>query len=552
MKSQFVAGTAIIAGERDSGIRVRQNNLHAVMAVANVIRSSLGPQGLDKLLVDDIGEVLITNDGATILDQLDVKHPAGKLIIQLAGLQDREVGDGTTSVVLIAAELLKGAYDLIIKGIHPTNIITGYRTAAKQAVKFIKENLSKSVEDLGKEVILNCAKTSMSSKIIGMQSDFFAEMVVEAVSAVKVEGKKGTKYPISSVNILKSHGKSLKESILLNGFALNCTRASQGMPRAVENAKVVLLDFSLNKQKMGLSVHVQVEDPDELEKIRQRESDIPKERIEMMLKAGANVILTTGSIATECLKYFERAGAIGVRHCNRSDLVQLSKATGAPILISLADLEGEESFDESMLGTADSVVQEFVSDQELLVFRKCKTSKSRSIILRGPNRFMLDEVHRSMHDAICVVSKTLESNFVVPGAGAVETSLSIYLDKFSKTLESKEQLAIAQFAESLLVIPKTLAVNGACDSIELVSNLRASHNTAQKENNKELMFTGLNLDKHKVRNSLKDGVLEPLISKVKMFKFATEAAVTILRIDEMVKLYPEQQQEGEEQQERMM
>ncbi|KAJ6240801.1 t-complex protein 1 subunit alpha [Anaeramoeba flamelloides] len=318
------------------------------------------------------------------------------------------------------------------------------------------------------------------------------------------------------------------------------------MPKFIKKAKIALLDFSLKKQKMGLSVHVQVEDPDELEQIRRREMDIPKERIEMLFKAGVNIILTTGSISNDCLKYFERAGAMGVRHCNRSDLVQLSKSVGGKVLLSLVDLNGNESFESSWIGYSDEVKQESVCNSELLIFKSRKKNiQNRSIILRGPNRFMLDEVHRSVNDAISIVSKTLESSKVVPGGGAIEAGLSIYLEKFSRTVGSIEQVAISQFAKSLLVIPKTLAVNSACDSIELVSKLRACHNTGQVKKKPKLLQIGLDLENNKLLNSIKNGIVEPLVLKIKMLKFATEAAITVLRIDEFIELYPEENKGNE-------
>ncbi|KAI8024157.1 T-complex protein 1 subunit alpha [Camellia lanceoleosa] len=540
--------TLDIMGDRQSGQDVRTQNVMACQAVANIVKSSLGPVGLDKMLVDDIGDVTITNDGATILKMLDVEHPAAKVLVELAELQDREVGDGTTSVVIIAAELLKRANDLVRNKIHPTSIISGYRLAMREACKYVDEKLAMKVEKLGKDSLVNCAKTSMSSKLIADDSDFFANLVVEAVQAVKMTNARGEiKYPIKGINILKAHGKSAKDSSLLNGYALNTGRAAQGMPLRVAPARIACLDFNLQKTKMQMGIQVLVTDPRELEKIRQREADMTKERIEKLLKAGANVVLTTKGIDDMALKYFVESGAIAVRRVRKEDLRHVAKATGATMVSTFADMEGEETFDLSFLGHADEVVEERISDDDVIMIKGTKNSSAVSLILRGANDYMLDEMERALHDALCIVKRTLESNMVVAGGGAVEAALSVYLEYLATTLGSREQLAIAEFAESLLIIPKVLAVNAAKDATELVAKLRAYHHTAQtKADKKHLSSMGLDLSKGIVRNNLEAGVIEPAMSKVKIIQFATEAAITILRIDDMIKLVKDESQNGED------
>ncbi|TYZ64496.1 hypothetical protein PybrP1_000136 [[Pythium] brassicae (nom. inval.)] len=514
----------VVDGTRTSGKDVREQNVTAAVAIANIVKSSLGPVGLDKMLVDDIGDVTITNDGATILKQLEVEHPAGKVLVELAGLQDQEVGDGTTSVVIIAAELLKRANELVKNKIHPTSIIAGYRLAMREAVKYIK--------------------------ILGPESEFFAKLVVDAVTSVKTveEGAKGkskARYPVSSINILKAHGKSALETQLVDGFALNCTKASQQMPAYIPRARLALLDFDLQRHRMQMGVSVVVNDPAELEQIRQREIDITKEKIQKIIDAGANVILTTKGIDDLCLKYFVEAGCMGVRRCKKEDLQRIAKATGGQVVLTLADLEGEETFDPATLGEAAEVSEERVGDGELIFIRGCKTRRATTVVLRGANENMLDEMDRSLHDALMIVKRMLESNQLVAGGGAVEAALSIYLENFATTLGSREQLAIAEFADALLVIPKTLAVNAAKDASELVARLRAFHNTSQSDPAaaRELRYSGLDLLAGEVRDNLAAGVVEPAISKVKSLRFATEAAITILRIDDMIKLNPKEEQE---------
>lgn len=551
------------------------------MALANIVKSSLGPVGLDKMLVDNIGDVTITNDGATILKQLEVEHPAAKVLVDLAQLQDEEVGDGTTSVVIIAAELLRRANELVRAKIHPTSIMAGYRLAVKEAVKFIKSHLTVSSDKLDREFVVNAAKTSMSSKITGgLHADFFAGMCADAVLAVKREGGAGedggkVKYPVSAINVIKCHGRSATESTLVNGFALPQTRAAQQMPKAVKTAKIAMIDFPLQRHRMQLGIQIVVTKAEEMEAIRQREADITKERIAKILASGANVIMTTKTIDDLCMKYLVEAGVIGVRRVKKMDLKRLATATGGQLVLNLADLEGGESFDPANLGTAEEVREERVGDGEMLFITGTKTSKCVSLVLRGANEFLLDEMDRAMHDALCVVQRVLESKALVAGGGAVEAALSIYLDAFATTLGTKEQLAIREFAEALLVIPKTLAVNAAQDATELVAKLCAFHHASQAggpagmsaaggagaaaggagaasagaaasvpgmEDKADLRFMGLDLVNGKVVHNLKAGVVEPAMSKVKSLRFATEAAITILRIDDFIKITPPQQQ----------
>ena len=494
------------------------------------------------MLVDDLGDVTITNDGATILRQLEVEHPAAKILVELAELQDEEVGDGTTSVVIVASELLKRANELVRNKVHPTTIIAGYRLAMRESVRFIEERLAMTSDSLGSEALMNCARTSMSSKIIGREDDIFAKIVVDACLAVRTVsersgGKRKVRVPIKSINMLKAHGLGSSESRLVDGYALNVARAAQGMPKKVTGAKIACLDMNLQKTKMAMGVQVLVTDPKELEAIRQRELDITKERIEKIIAAGANVVLTTKGIDDMSLKYFVDAGVIACRRVHKDDMRRIAKSTGATVVVNLADMEGDETFEAAFLGTAEEVSEERVCDDDIIMIKGGSAGKAVTILLRGANDYMLDEMDRSVHDALCVIKRVLESGRVVPGGGAVEAALSIYLESFATTLGSREQLAIAEFADAMLVIPKTLTVNAAKDATELVAKLRAYHNSAQSKPDKErLAHYGLDLVEGTVRNNVEAGVIEPALIKSKVISLATEAAITILRIDDLIKL----------------
>lgn len=537
-------------GERESGQDVRAGNVMAVMAIANILKSSLGPQGLDKMLVDDIGDVTITNDGATILKQLEVEHPAGKVLVELANLQDTEVGDGTTSVVIIAAELLRRANELVKNSIHPTTIIAGYRLAMREAIKYIQENLSLKVDTLAEDTILSVAKTSLSSKFVGSESAHFSKIIVDACKSVKITNVEGkSKYPVGQINVLKSHGQSSTESLLIpNGYAVQLFRASQEMPTSVTNAKIALLDFDLKKHRMSMNVNIVIDDPKELEKVRQRELDITKEKIQKIVEAGTKAVFTTKGIDDLAMKYLVEAGILAVRRVDKRDIRRIAKCTGGQVVLSMATMEGDEAFDPKNLGSAEEVCEQRVGDNDFIFIKGCSASKAATILLRGANEFMLEESERSVHDSLCAVSRTLESNSVVPGGGAVETALSLHLEDYARTFDGYEQWAISEFAEALQTIPKVLSTNAALDAMDLLANLRVRHNTARDakgdEKKKSYKWYGLDLNNNTTRNSVEAGVLEPMVSKLKSLKFATEAAVTILRIDDLVKVAPEPDPEG--------
>ena len=530
--------------QRETGRKAQLSNIAAGKAVSDIIRTTLGPRSMLKMILDPMGGIVMTNDGNSILREVDVSHPAAKSMIELSRAQEEEVGDGTTSVVILASELLKRANELVKNSIHPTSIMAGYRLAMKESVKFIKSHVATKTDKLGREVGFNIAKTTLSSKIFGRESEFFANLAVDAMTMVKSESAESgkTTYPIKSVGIIKQHGKSFKDSQLINGYVMYGGRAGQGMPRTIKGAKIALLDIDLRKAKMVMGVQVVVTDPKKLEDIRQREADITKERIQLLLKAGANVIFTTKGIDDMAIKYFVEAGALAVRRVKKEDLRRIAKLTGGTMMITLADMDGNETFTPEMLGVADEVIEERIADDDHIIIKGGHNTRACSVLLRGANMHMLDEVERSLHDALCAIKRALESASVVPGGGCVEAALSIHLENFATSLASREQLAIAEFAQSLLVIPKQLAVNAAQDASEMVAKLRASHNAAQTDPSKsDMKHVGMDCISGKIQDNLAAGIIEPALSKVKMIQFATEASITVLRIDDMIKLAPEEQ-----------
>lgn len=492
------------------------------------------------MLVDEIGEVVITNDGATILQNMEVQSPAAKILIELAGLQDKEVGDGTTSVVIIASELLRNGVDLIHQGIHPTSVISGFRLAMRESCKYIESNLAVSVDELDENCLKNCARTSMNSKFLNTDSAFFSQMAVDAILATKSVDSltNKAKYSNKSINIIKIHGQSALDSSILPGYAIHMGRATQSMPEIINNAKIACLDFELRKVKMQLGVQILITDPNELERIRMREADIIKERIEKILLAGANVVLTTKGIDDMALKYFVNAGALACRRVSRTDIKRIAKLTGAILVPTMADVNGNESFDAQMLGKAQSVYEEQIANDEIIVFRGCEESNAVSLLLRGSDHYMIEEIDRSLHDAMCVVKRVLESGTIVPGGGAVEAALPIFLETIALSSGSREQLAIAEFADALLQIPKILAVNATKDATELVAKLHSHYYMTmmcESKKNCHMLSYGLDLTNGVICDNISAGVIEPTISKIKMIKFATEAAVTIIRIDDFIK-----------------
>ncbi|KAI5161524.1 T-complex protein 1 subunit alpha [Nematocida ausubeli] len=520
-----------VDGERLTGRSARSRNLSAVMNIANAVQSSYGPSGLDKMIVSKIGDVSITNDGATILSSLQSTDSAGRILIDLAVQQDIEVGDGTTSVVLLAAALIEYGMSLVEEGVHPTTVVSGYKTAFKHSLGFIRNTLEKKIKHVGHADLLKICESTISSKVIRCSSGLFSKLMVDAVQAVKkTELDKSISYPIEEINILKKQGRSMDESIFVSGYAINCVPSSNLMPTRVNKARIVCLDMDLQQMKMGLSVKIAANTPDDLEKIREKEITASHDKIRKLLKNGVNVIFTTKGISDGCTKLLIEAGALGIRRCKKEDLQRIAATTGTQVYASFEDVSGEEFV--PTIGTADSVHIEVLGEERCTVI---STSKGigASIILRGANEQILDEMERSVHDGLCALKRTLESKSVVVGGGAFEAALGVYISNFGLSFGTNEQAAVQKFGEALLHIPKTLLVNAGLDTNAVFAQLLAEHDKCNWD-------MGLDLEKGTVVDNFKKGVIEPLDTKLKALRAATEAAISILRIDEVIVLGEEE------------
>jgi T-complex protein 1 subunit alpha len=518
-----------IDGERLVGAGAREKNLSSILSVANAVASSYGPHGLDKMLVSKIGDVSITNDGATILGSMETADSASRILVDLAIQQDREAGDGTTSVVLLAAALIENGIKLIEGGVHPTTVVSGYKIAFRQAMKFVGDKLEKKLKVIGQQELTRIVESTISSKVIRNNAPTFSKILVSAIQAIKrVDHNKHAKHDIKEVNILKKQGKSMDESVFVNGYAVNCLAASKLMPTKVAKAKIVCLDMDLQGTKMGLGVKISVDDPEALEEIRQREKKHSADRVTKLVKAGASVIFTTKGINDVCAKILIEAKAMGIRRCKREELVGIARATGTQVYTSLEDIDGTDFV--PAFGYADSVYIASFGEDECTIIQGARQNGA-SIILRGPNEQVLDEMERSVHDGLCSLKRTLECKSVVVGGGAFEAAISVYLKELSLSFGTNEQIVIQKFAEALLKIPKTLLINAALDSNDILSQL-----VGAQENSQDQMDFGLDLEKGEVRNNFKAGVIEPAESKKKALRAATEAAISILRIDEIIVL----------------
>jgi thermosome len=507
--------------QRAAGREALRNNMMAAMAVAEILKTTYGPKGMDKMLVDSLGDVTITNDGATILDKMDIQHPAGKMLVQAAKGQDEEAGDGTKTSVIFAGDLLRQAEDLLDRNIHPTIIIQGYKMALDKTSELL-DKLAETVRYEDDDILVKVAKTSLSSKAVSEARDYFAKLVVQAVKAVAE--KRGDKWyvDINNVQIVKKHGGSLVDTQLVNGIVIDKEVVHPDMPKRVTNAKIAVLDAPLEIQKPDITTKIRVTDVEQLDSFLEEETKILKDMVEQIAATGANVVITQKGIDDVAQHFLAKKGILAVRRVKRSDVEKLARATGAKIVTNIDDLKPED------LGYADLVEERKIGEDKMVFIEGAKNPRSVTILIRGGFERIVDEAERSIHDALSAVADAIMDGKVVAGGGSVEVELAKHLREWAKTVPGKIQLAVEAFARALESLPQTLATNAGHDPIDVLMKLRSSHSDASKK------WYGVDLNTGNPIDMWASGVIEPLRVKLNAYKAGTEAATLILRIDDMV------------------
>ncbi|MCD6530315.1 TCP-1/cpn60 chaperonin family protein [Candidatus Bathyarchaeota archaeon] len=506
---------------RRRGRDARANNIMAARIIAELVKSTLGPRGMDKMLVDSLGDITITNDGAAILDEIEVEHPAAKMMVEVAKTQDDMVGDGTTTAVVLAGELLNKAEDLLDQNIHPTIIVSGYRKAVEKALEVLKKiGMPVDLED--RETLKKIALTSMGSKAVKAAYDHLAEIAIDAVKQI-VEERGGKKVAdIDNIQIMKKEGKSLFDTELVKGIILDKEVVHPGMPKRVEDAKIALLNCPLEIEKTEFDAEIRIRDPTQVKAFLDQETRMLKEMVDKIKSVGANVVICQKGIDDMAQHFLAKEGILAVRRAKESDMEKLAKATGGRIVNNIDDLTPED------LGEAGLVEERKIGDDKMVFIQECKNPRSVSILIRGGLERMVDEAERAMKDALSVIRDVVEEPKVVAGGGAVEAEVAKELREYATTVGGREQLAIEAFADSIEIVPKALAENAGHDPIDIIVDLRASH---EKEDGKTM---GVNVYTGKVVDMFELGVLEPVKVKEQAIKSAAEAASMILRIDDVI------------------
>jgi thermosome len=506
---------------RTTGRDAQRNNIMAARVVAETVSTSLGPRGMDKMLVSGIGDVVITNDGATIMKELDVQHPAAKMLVEVAKTQDNEVGDGTTTAVVLAGQLLSKAEKLLDLDVHPTVIVDGYKKAADRAAEYLGK-ISLVVDRGDDERLRQVAATSMGTKEISSEKEFFAKLAVRAVNRIKEERDGKVKADIDLVKMVKKHGKSTEETELVEGVVIDKEIAHSQMPKQIRNAKIALLNQKLEIEKTEFDAKINIENPEQMHMFLDEEERMLKDMVEQIGKSGANVVLCEKGIDDIALHFLAKRGILTAKNLSSGDMEKLAKATGAKILASTKDLSPDA------LGEAKLVEEVKIGDDKLIYIRECKDPRAVTIVLRGGSEHVVDEAERSLHDGLCVVRNAIEDGKIVAGGGASEAEVAKDLKSYATSVGGREQLAVEAFAEALESIPMTLAGNAGLDPIDIMVELRSKHETPDG------IWTGVDVASGKVEDMLKQNVVEPLRTKQQVIRSATEAACMILRIDDVV------------------
>ncbi len=506
--------------EREKGREAQYNNIRAAMAIADAVRSTMGPKGMDKMLVDSMGDVVITNDGVTILKEIDVEHPAAKMIVEVAKAQDEECGDGTTTAVVLAGELLKYAQDLIDQDIHPTVIADGYRLASKKACEVL-ENIALEVKPDDEELLKKIAETSMTGKVAGANKEMLAEIAYRAVRAVAEEVNGKIRVDLDNIKVEKKQGGAVEDTELINGIILDKERVHPDMPVVVKDAKILLLNAALEVKKTEVDAQIRITDPEQLQKFLDQEEKMIRDMVDKIKNAGANVLICQKGIDDLAQHYLAKAGIFAVRRVKKSDMEKLSKATGASILTDLDEIKPED------LGEAGKVEEKRIGEDKMVFITECKQAKAVSILVRGGTEHVVDEIERGLHDALSVIAVTLEDGKMITGGGSSAIEISMALRDYAETVGGREQLAINKFADAVEVVPRALATNAGIDPIDILIKLRKAHSEGKKH-------YGVDVFKGDVADMRELNVLEPLRVGKQAIKSATEVAIMILRIDDVI------------------
>ena len=502
--------------QRTLGRDAQRNNIMAAKLVAETVRTTLGPKGMDKMIVDSLGDVTVTNDGVTILEEMNIEHPAAKMLVEVAKTQENEIGDGTTTAVVIAGELLKNAEELLDRDVHPAVISRGYRLAEQKAQEILNE-MAEKITPNDEEVLRKIAQTAMTGKGAEYSKDTLAALAVKAVKMVEEDGYVDKE----NIKIEKRTGGSVDDSELIKGIVMDKERLSTNMPRVVKNARIALIDREIEIKKTEMDANIQIKSPDQMQAFLDQEENMLKDMVDKIMASGANVVLCQKGVDDVAVHFLAKKGAYAVRRVSESDMKKIAKATGAKITSNLKDLSKDD------LGFAGTVEEKRVGDESFTYIIDCKNPKAVTLLIRGGTEHVTNEIERAVTDAVGDVTAALKTGMVVAGAGAPETELAMQLRKYADTLSGREQLAVEAFADAMEVIPRTLVENAGLDPIDTMTDLKAAHAKKQK-------WAGIDVFTGKVMDAWKKGVIEPLKIKTQAVSSAAEVAVMILRIDDVI------------------
>ena len=505
---------------QEKGRDAQKNNIAAAKLVAELVKSSLGPRGLDKMLVDSLGDVTITNDGATILKEIDAQHPTAKMMVEISKTIDTEVGDGTTSSVIFAGTLLAKAEELLSKDVHSSVIIDGFQAASEKALEILDE-IAKKVQNNDKDTLLKIAATSMESKLISEDSDILSKIVVDAILKITETKNQKSSVDLDNIKVEKKAGGSITDTALVKGIVLDKEIVHSGMPTKIQQAKIALINTALEIEKTEMSAEIRINDPTQMQMFLEEENRMLKSMVDKLHSIGTNVVICQKGIDDMAQHFLAKYGILGVRRVKESDMTKLAKATGGRITTNLEDIS------EKDLGTSDLVHQKKVESDKWVFVEGCRNPQSVTLLIRGGSQRVVDEVDRSIHDALMVVKDVIERPAIVAGGGAPEALLAAFLKDWSESFDGRQQLAIKKFAEALEIIPLTIAENAGMDPIDTMVSLRAKQSEGKK-------WSGINAKDGKVSDMLSLNIVEPVVVKEQIIKAATEAASMILRIDDVI------------------